>query len=220
MAIAFDTKVHLSDSGGSVTSKTQAFTTSGSNRYLVVFTEGSTVSDRITGVTYAGVSMVQATNGGVGYKGDSGRYLSTFVLANPTTGTNNIVISSSPADIIGASMLSFTGCQQTNTPDSNNTATQVAGLTFTLTTTVVATGCWLTCFGHGNVNADGTGGTSRGETYADGYASEDSNGTVGTGSQSISFGSLSLVDSGLVISIAPTAGVATTTNTNLLMMGV
>jgi hypothetical protein len=209
MAIAFDAKTHLSDAGGAVASKTQAHTVTGSNPYLVVFTEGSTTSDRITGVTYNSVAMTKVDV----QKGDSGRYITSWVLANPATGSNNVVISSSPNDIIGASILSFTGCQSGSTPDSHATATTPTGTSLAATTTVVGANCWLIGFAHGETFSAGSGTTIRSETTADGYVSGDSNGTVSTGSQSLNFTWVgSNVASGLVLSVAPAAAVATSDN--------
>jgi hypothetical protein len=143
-AIAFDNKVHQTDSGGAVASRTVAFTMgSGPNGFLVVFTEGTDQSaDRITGVTYAGVPMTQ-------------------VLTGPTTGNNDVAINSSPADIIGASIVSFTGVSQSNQVDSSNHSSSSSASTLSCTTTVVASHAWLVGFSHGSDLNAGAGTTTR-----------------------------------------------------------
>jgi hypothetical protein len=210
-AIAFDAKTHQTDGGGAVASKTVAHTVTGSNPYLIDFNEGTNAAaDRITGVTYNAVSMSSQQS----TKGDSGRFISTFVKANPSTGTNNLIISSSPSDIIGASIISLSGAQQTDTPDSKNTATSASTASLSVSTTVVAANSWLVAFSHGTCLTAGAGTNVRSETTADGYVSGDSNGTVSTGSQSLVFtnGAAGAVTA-LILSIAPASNAYTQTLT-------
>jgi len=184
-AIAFDNKAHQTDSGGAVSSRTVAFTMgTGADGFLMVFTEGSNqTADRITGVSYAGIAM----NLALSFKGDSDRWLDAWVLAGPPAGTHNVVINSSPADIIGVSVISFTGVSQSSPLDSTATSSSPSATTIACTTGVVAANAWLVGFSHGSDLTAGSGTMTRSESTADGYVSGDSAGSVGTGPQALQF---------------------------------
>lgn len=115
MTIAFDAASSGSSSG--TTALTIAHTCTGSNLALVVSAEcpNSTNYLATATVTYNGTSMgsprVSNTTAG-------SMFLYTWVLANPATGTHNIVVtpsSSAYLDVIG---ISFTGVDQTTPVDS------------------------------------------------------------------------------------------------------
>lgn len=130
---------------------TASFTTATNTTQTVSFDSGSTGSDRYlivqvniqanstpSGVTYAGVSMsLLASFFGQSYK------IHIYGLANPTTGTNDIVVSklASQESDVGAAV--YTDVNPTGQPDSSATNTASASTTFSLTTTTVADGCWL-----------------------------------------------------------------------------
>lgn len=136
MAIAFDAATN-SFSGTSGTSYTFSHTTSGSNRFLVVYA-GVPLTDIITGVTYAGVSMTLAQKNQT--SGD--RWLYLYYLANPASGANNVVISSSGSDALLGSASSYTGVL--GGYDNSSTGTgNASSITTTLTT--VADNCWTAC---------------------------------------------------------------------------
>jgi hypothetical protein len=168
MAIAYDNSTAGGKSTG--TSQTFAHTCTGDNLVIIVgiLTVGS---DTVSGVTYNGVAMtrVDAQAGG----GECG-YL--YILANPATGANNVVIStSSSVDIYGFAA-SYTGCAQGGQPDAHakNSATA------TSLTAAVNTGvdnCWLVMFARSQSAYTVTGGTT--ERVNDGthiYGLFDSNG--------------------------------------------
>src|SRR5262249_48834059 len=63
------------------------------------------MSSYVTGVTYAGVSMTMATSTGGG---------AVFYLVNPTSGTNNVVVSLSQAAGSLGTAVSYTGTDTSN----------------------------------------------------------------------------------------------------------
>lgn len=143
-AIAFDaTAQKVYTTGGTIT---QAMTIgSGSNRILFVMAnDEDTNSDNITGVTYAGVSMarIQSRNGGT-----KNTFHTLYMLVNPTSGTNNIVVSNSNAgDGVTIIATSYTGASQTGQPDAstNNSGTAVSTITTSLIT--IADNSWMVSF--------------------------------------------------------------------------
>lgn len=183
---------------GIANSASVSHTCTGSNLVLVSFVTGD-VADNLTGYTYAGTNMVQA-----GKKQETAdRWFYSYVLATPATGANNITDTGLTYRSKGG--LSYSGCSQTGQPDSHNELNnQGPSTTFTATTTVVASNCWIVGFDYGgSANADGTG-VRRGSTI-DGLQNGDSNGTVGTGVQSFTLGQPSNVYGMLAVSIKPVA---------------
>jgi hypothetical protein len=185
MAIALDATSNGSSTA--VTSKTVAHTCTGANRILFVSVTciRAANGDQISGVTYNGVAMTQI--------GKRSSQANTFVylyrLEGPATGTNNIVASANNSSDIGIVAASYTGAKQSGQPDSSAVANGTAA-SYSASTTVVASGCWLVA---ANVNngggfAAGSGATSRGIIAFSGGSQNmlvDSNATVGTGSQSL-----------------------------------
>lgn len=206
MAIGFD--VYTLGVTGSGTSLTYAHTTSGSDRGLVIGVIGAQAGtgDVVTGVTYAGVAMTKLQTIAPGANNGSDRYRYLFYLANPALGTNNVVISASATTFLQGDTGSYTGTKQTGQPDSTNKATQVSGSSsFSVSTTVVAPNCWLVAFVSEatgvNISA-GAGTTNRNPPAV--VAFSDSNGTVGTGSQSLAWTSVASGSwGGMILSMAP-----------------
>lgn len=201
MAIAYDSSAQ--GSGGSVTSITFSHTCSGSDRMLVVFVR-SYQNDRVTGVTYNGVAMTQVNKRQDNAGNNCYTYL--YYLLAPATGANNVVVSASPAPNIqlAACSASYTGVKQSGQPDSSAMQSSTAS-TMTVSTTVVASGCWLVG-GSSNFRATsaGTGTTNRQQTSGDPLTIADSNGTVATGSRSLQWTqSDSTISAQHIISIAP-----------------
>lgn len=208
MAIAFDTAIDRQFDAG-VSSVTRSFTTSGSDRYLVVtiFLTG-VGTDNVTGVTYGGVAMTRAltfTNTAVGQ-----RYY-IYTLANPASGANNIVVSLSGATNLYTRAGSYTGAiQSTSTPDSSNSlVSDGTSGNITVSTTTVADNCWLVGLGVGSAaDPDAVvSGVIRsgGDSGLEGPSFVDSNGAkTPAGSYSIGWNFPSLGNNQLgVISIAP-----------------
>jgi hypothetical protein len=114
----------------------------------------------------------------------SDRWSRIRTLGAPATGTHNIVSSGSSFDRLGA--MSYSGAQQTDSPDGSNFVITGAGAgNQTVTVTVTASNCWLAGYSSYTNGTAGAGTTARGTT-ADNQRMCDSGGTVGTGSQSLS----------------------------------
>lgn len=157
MAISFDTASSVS--AGVVTSVTHAHTCSGSNRILWCGVQNSGTASTISGVTYAGVSMTLANS--VSDTGN-GEFISLFYLINPSSGTNNVVVSCSSSSI-DLDCASYTGAAQTGQPDATTNHTASSGTTTTTTLTTVANDAWAVLFSystHGTVQ-NGTNATLR-----------------------------------------------------------
>ncbi len=112
MAIVAGTKSHFTPPGGitSFTGTTHSQDV-GSGGYLVVVVASMSDTGRtITGVTWNGVSMTQAQQSTVSCDGANTR-LAMFTLANPATGTQNLVVNWSGTMDFGSSVsvYSFTG---------------------------------------------------------------------------------------------------------------
>src|SRR4051812_20674402 len=113
MAIAFDAASNLDAHAG--TSHTQAHTCTGSNLLLLVGMR-SISGDIVSGATYNGVAMTLQNK--TQMQLNDWDYL--FFLYAPTTGANNIVISSSSGTIY-ARAVSYSGVSQTGFPDAFQT---------------------------------------------------------------------------------------------------
>lgn len=203
MAIAFDAATRFLPGTG--TTATFAHTVTGSNTVLIVFSNIQ-VNNTLT-CTYNGVSMTQVykqtTNVG-------NIYQYAFILINPATGTNNVVLTSGVSANWSAQMaLSYTGCDQTTQPDSFNSTTFGPGTgNDTLSTTVVAANSWIV-YGLYPTNNDPDAIVAQNNQQrlnGNGNAG-DSNGTVSTGAISGGW-HFALSDTNAIgaISIAPAAG--------------
>lgn len=174
MSIAFD-----ASSGGGVTSAasvTIAHTCTGSNLVLIVAARTSSNVATITGITYNGVSMSQVDNQTV----VSSQYAALYILKNPATGANNIIVSASGTTNINACAASYTGVNlivaqpvATNKTTGNppslslNTTNDNAWIIAEIgdeSTTIVAGSAYV------NRSSNGTGGRS--------IILEDSNGAI------------------------------------------
>lgn len=127
-AISFDA---ASDSAGSASWN---HTTSGSNRYLVVWILGNS-TDTVTGVTYNGVSMTRL----VAAIDSADRWTYLYGLANPTIGTNSISVSGGIGYAIATS---YDGVAQTGQPDATGHAFSVP-FPITLTFSTMANNSWV-----------------------------------------------------------------------------
>jgi len=158
MSIAYDNATH---SGFlNATTNTLSHSCSGSDRTLMVYIY-STI-DNVTGVTYNGVSMTFVEKM-LMVGAAAGQYIHEYILINPATGANNIVVSSSSGLGGYISGVSYTGTDQTTQPD--NSAKQVVSSTTSLTTslTTVADNCWLVGYAyHNGAVVAGTDTTLRG----------------------------------------------------------
>lgn len=133
-----------------------------------------------------------------------------FYLINPPTGSQSVVATRSinTNDFYSASSW-YTGAKQTGQPDSSATSALTAGTSFTQSTTVVAANSWMVCVAGANSGglAASTGSTLRGAILNTFFAQFDSDGTVGTGSQSMIQTMTSGLRTGIIVSFSPaTAG--------------
>jgi hypothetical protein len=130
--VAFDAAASASASVG--TTRTWSHTCTGADRLLLVFVEIASTSDLVTGVTYNGVAMTRIDNWG----DFSTMTLYLYALVAPSTGANNVVVSSSSIAIAGCSY-SVTGANASTTLDvtfhgnSSATNSRLWGPTTTVT---------------------------------------------------------------------------------------
>lgn len=190
-AIAFDSSLAVSSTA------TTAFTTTGGNLCVVVMLTGDTGSPSDPTVTYAGVSMTLINK--IQETSDRWQYL--FFLSGATAGANNIVESGAVFHRYQAT--SYTGCGGV---DSNATSNST-NTTYLQTTTVVAASSWLVGGLYGQSTATAVSpGSIRQESDAEALGMADSNGTVGTGSQSLTWTLTAAQQKvGIIISIKPPA---------------
>ncbi len=172
-AIAFDAAAGVQVN----TSSTLAATTSGSDRLGIGFVLGDIAGDNLSSLTYNAVGMTNAVK--LQYPTDRWAYM--YYLPAPATGTNNMVQTGLTYRELG--FINYTGCSQTGQPDSTNSSFNAGSTTTcTITTTVVAANCWIVGYVYGSGNYVSGTGTKRGTSGS--TCMIDSNGTVGTGSQS------------------------------------
>jgi hypothetical protein len=208
MAIAFDNAA-----GQDSASSTMSYTCTGSNLILLVgIYINNSASDSVSAVTYNSVSMTR-----VAIKTDGAESGYLYYLINPSTGSNTISMTHS--NQIGTALAaSYTGTNQSSQPDSHGEGEQTNG-TFTQSTTVVASNCWLVGMFTGDSGNDITAGTGTTRRVRPGNQAVwmDSNATVGTGSQSL-VGTLVTANHSLALiaSIAPVASAVV--NTGGLLM--
>ena len=220
MAIARDATAGGS-TGTAVTSFSYNHTVgSGSARILWVTVDlynGALMS----GITYNSVSMTQAgtvqTNAGQLY---------LFYLANPSSGTNSVTISTTAGTGMSANSASYTGASSTGIPDGINSSAHFAnGGTNTFTINTSADNCWGFLCGGGD--RQGTAGTNATDITVDpnGSFMFDSNAAfTPAGLHSMAFSTTAGgFDGGIMVTFAPGSGVVATTSDgrrlNLLGVG-
>ncbi len=208
MSIALDT----SAVGGQ--NKTYSYTCTGSNLLLLVWVVDPNAGT--SAVTYNAVSM---TNSGI--TSADGNYL--YYLINPATGAHNVVITTtSTAAQINSIAVSYTGVKQSGFPDSLTYSSTAQITPLTVSTTVIASNCWLINFGTAfaaSSPSDATNKTQRQTAVSFvnfGTICSDSNGTVSTGSNSTIFTPTTQTNGSLVLSIAPVP-VASSSNASFLL---
>lgn len=128
MAIARDTFAALA-SQGNVSTWTNSYTCSGSDRLLLVCVTKRT-NDDVTGVTHGGVAMTQLVK--LHHSGGT-EWLYIYGLINPATGAQNIVMSASGSSVSYYGATSYTGVSQSGNPTITGSSTTNA---ISLTSTV------------------------------------------------------------------------------------
>jgi hypothetical protein len=206
MAIALDNAT--ASFPGGVTGVTFAYTTSGTNRVLIVVT--STSSPTVS-TTYNGVSMSQIVQSAP--TSPCGRYDTLFYLANPASGTNNVVVSGGGTNgLVYYGAVSYTGASQGASPDNSASTTNASETVNTNTITPSAANCWHVAIFETSNPSQGTNvGTQRAIANT-AFGIYDTNGTITAGVAN----SLSVSQSGAVcdnsvgVTIAPFVSTAVT----------
>lgn len=140
-AVAFDNKLDVI--GVSTAVNTQSFTTSGTNRYLLVcaYNGLGNTSAAILSATYAGASMTLVNN-----QDDlDGNHMALFSLSNPTSGANNIAVTFASAEGSASHYIlasSYTGVLQNSTAEAKNTA-WANGANPTVSVTTLTNNAWV-----------------------------------------------------------------------------
>lgn len=145
MAIAFDASAGA-NTGVPATSYTYAHTCTGSDRILFVGAMIALLTDSISGVTYNGSA---ATFIASAVQGPTAYYAKLYYLIAPSTGANNVVISSSLSGYIFGKSASYTGASQTGVPDASTTST-TTGTSYTTSVTSIADNCWAVLYDAGD----------------------------------------------------------------------
>lgn len=175
--IGFDNSLSASF-GSSVSSFTVAYPVGAASNYLLVGVVSQNVTDVLTTVTYSAVGMTRL--GGY-YAAAISCWLYWYGLANPATGSHNVVLTTSGSvAILGCEVASYTNLSATQ-PDSTVTVNVVnSALVWTLLTPTKA-GCWGVQFSRnvlGTISST-TGGIVRVSETSDGLASIlDTNGVI------------------------------------------
>lgn len=209
-AVGYDTSTTGNANPG--TSVTVSHTITGSDTLLLSGVITNDTTDLVTGCTWNGSAMSRvdiqaaATTNFLGY---------IYSLVGAETGTHNIVCSRSTSNLIGLMSASYTGVSQTGFPDSQAKGTDATG-SYDMTSTVVASDSWLFANTRSN-DADGiiplSVGVKRQTAFAGQIAIVDSNGTVGTGSQTITVTSNPGGETyWLMVSFSPATGGGSTPN--------
>ncbi len=186
-AIALDSADANMSSQGQANSMNITHTCTGSNLIVFVSTEVNSNTNVVTGITYNSVAMSLVDAGLQSI--DSGTIV-LYLQTNPSTGIQTAAISASASTIFRAYSISYSGANAAGQPDSHNnqSGVTVGANPVSVSTTVVASNCWLLMASSndtGEPTADS--GIRRGTSSGSGFGTFDSNGTVGTGSQSLSF---------------------------------
>jgi len=180
-AIALDTYTSSFQSD-STSSWTWAYTTSGSNRFLMIGCLGGTIGegDNITGITYNAVSMTKRDSNRI----PTGRMTYLFDLTNPASGSNNVVVTKSGATYSECYAASYTGVSQTGQPEAHNTGTATAASSISIAVTTLTPGAWIVGFSAADTTS--TYGCNKTVRYtASNEFTCDSNGAVSVGSNTM-----------------------------------
>lgn len=185
MAIAYDTAGTVYSG---TTSATVTLTAGASNNVAVMFVWFNDTAASFSSITVAG-SSTGVTQVGSTYEPVDGE-MRMYYLVNPPTSSSNYVvnISGTPDGMMWAVAI-YSGVDTSTPIDSSNVGEPTSP--YTISTTVVASGCWLVSHARrygGSTGPTFDSGTGR-STISNQQTIGDSNGTVGTGSQSLSYSS-------------------------------
>lgn len=205
MAIAYDNSAYLGNSANS----SGSYTTSGTDRLLLVFMQGDSASNPASmSATYNGVSMTSLTSQ-YGRSAFSQYGMAVFGLINPASGAHTLAWNGG-GDSARCIAVSYTGVSQTGLPDATSKSTITSGTTKTQSITTVAQNCWVAYQAYcnaGNVSIS-SGATLRQQSPGrnnDDWIG-DTNAAVSAGSNSASFAFSSVAWAGFqAVSFAPVA---------------
>jgi hypothetical protein len=209
------------DNGGVNTTFTDSIfiTSTSTNTALVacVYWDNRTGGASLNGIKIGSTQMTQINTDSVA-SAFTGRM---YYLLSPPTGTQTITASSSGAFTVGSKQfamvsLHYTGVSQVSPPDSTNQVVKngASDNPFTMSTTVVAANSWLVgcpTSDAGTFSTAGSGTTYRGSA-AGNIQQADSNGVVGTGSQSLNWTTNATPTNfeGHILSLAPAVSAVST----------
>jgi hypothetical protein len=203
MAITVDNTAFGDSSGGSINFY---MTISGTQRILwaaIFFNQTGTLFTP----TFAGSGMTQVQSK---ISANTRNGIALFYLINPALGSNLFQTSVSVGSV-SAYLVSYNGASPNSVPDSSSTTTQDSSSVSTMTysTNVVATGCWLVgvCSDYDTSTSAGAGTTIRLGGYGNHQALIDSDGPVGTSTQSliVNYTTSTNKNAGIIASFAPAA---------------
>lgn len=205
MAIAFSNSA--SATGASGTGITTSFNMTGSTDTLLLVHVTVVNGTGTTGVTFNGNALTIVNSERTDAAGEK---VSQWAIVGQT-GTANVVSSWGSTAFGIYVMTSYTGVNQSATPDSSNFAQSATNAsTLTTSTTVVASNCWLmmTCMSDDQAPTAGSGTFLRQVGSNVIVTAFDSNGTVSTGSQSliVEGGAATTQFTNIISSWAPSGG--------------
>ncbi|HNG97742.1 MAG TPA: hypothetical protein PLW93_05710, partial [Candidatus Absconditabacterales bacterium] len=155
MAIAIDTTTTPGSRVNAGTTMTVSHTCTGTDRAIVV--NVGTDGNKVSGVTYAGVSLTLVGS----YTADgAGNGTTCWVLANPASGANNVVITTSSSATIMCQIASYTGVDQGSPVGSSVTNGPTTTTSFTQTVTTTVNNSWLVMCGKGRSGNTLTAGSN------------------------------------------------------------
>jgi hypothetical protein len=186
--ITFDNTSTLGNNGGSGNFSTSYTGSTLTNGMLVACIMGSDMSDSSPVPSYNSVNMTLAASVA---SASTFRWVYTFYLLNPASGSNTFAVTQTGGDYLIVNVAEYAGAKQSTQPDATKTdQNQAEPLTSALT--VGTNNSWIVAciqmFGSGP-NATGAVNTLR---VTDGFGQLhlfDSNGGVSTGSQSSTYNS-------------------------------
>lgn len=203
-AIAYDTSAEVATSAGTTT-VSGSYTVTGSNPILLSWSGGTTgASSTVTGVTYNSVGMSAVKN----VKIPSDRWWDSYILPGPATGAHTLAVTSSDATNFWLGAVSYSGAAQSAQPDNTNTATVSGNATLSGSITVNTANSWVVFL----TSTRGFTLTSESNVTARLNVADmqicDSNVALATGSFScsVTIGSASYSQGGVLISLKPLAG--------------
>ena len=198
MAIARDTSA---SSFVTTQNMTLSYTTGSLTNGMMQINTFVTSADNVTGVTYNGVSATLVNDSII--DGGGFYYIRSFLLPAPASGTHDVVVSrSSSTGRLEVTVETFSGVDQSTTPDDTTAVHNTTNNVATSVTTTVD-GDWITFFtGVGDLVSSVTNGTVQqavqsGTCGATTNATVlyDSNGSVSAGSNSMTLNICATADS-------------------------